>query len=728
MIIAVMLVASIVMIAYLLNRTKEYTAYADILIGPSSNEFGNLEEDTDQRSEGVTPSDMESEARLISSSHVLQLVMDGLELSFDEPSFDIKSALLNWISTSSAKSQDQTSTSVTTRLEAFRERLSIERDPLAYVITVGYRAKDPDQAALIANTLADTYLEDRIEARRQSLTETAENLRRSVDDMGAWIKATERQIDDFRADSDLYAVGGTSPAEQRYNTLSRQLTEAELEVTNARSRLSQVDEALTNGQALDNLREVQTSQVINDLRNQESEIQREIADLSTRLGKNHPVMTNAKAELQDVQQSIKLEIDRVIGQLRSEANVAANRFISIEKQVAAAQENLANSQAMRIRLNELERDAEAPRRVYETMLERYQRAREQEKILADPARVIGRATAPDRPSNMSGLLLLGLTVAGSCAAGVGFAFLLEARRPGYTNAQQIEQDLGYPVISMIPFVHDANDSRGDERWRFLEAYGFSEAIRKLVARGEAIRTLVSRGDERLRVLEAYGFTEAIRTLVYTLLPKYKMIQEGMGKTVAFTSSFPDEGKSTIALTLARQASFSGIKTLLIEGDLRKPGLHAGLTTVQPSHGLVHLLRGEKNDVFQCVETEPDSGVDIMLGFGPADDAFMLLRGERMLQLLEAVRSHYDLVVLDCAPVMAVSESRSLVDLADETVFVIRWQSTERSAAKVAIQDLERLGGKIAGVVLNQVELKEHLKYQDADRLAYQEKYKDYIVT
>ena len=112
----------------------------------------------------------------------------------------------------------------------------IERDPLAYVITIGFKSKDPEQAALVANALADAYLNDRIEAKRQSLSETAENLRRSVEEMGTWIKSAEREIDDFRASSDLYAVGGASPAQQRYNTLSQQLTEAKLELTNARSR------------------------------------------------------------------------------------------------------------------------------------------------------------------------------------------------------------------------------------------------------------------------------------------------------------------------------------------------------------------------------------------------------------------------------------------------------------------------------------------------------------
>ena len=118
----------------------------------------------------------------------------------------------------------------------------------------------------------------------------------------------------------------------------------------------------------------------------------------------------------------------------------------------------------------------------------------------------------------------------------------------------------------------------------------------------------------------------------------------------------------------------------------------------------------------------------MLGFGPAEDAFTLMRGERMGQLLQAVRPRYDLIVIDAAPVMAVSETRTLIDLADETLFIVRWKTTERSAARAAVRDLERMDASIAGIVLTQVNLREHLKYEDADRLAYQDKYNQYAAS
>lgn len=701
MIIAIVLLACVGMTVFILNRTKEYTAFAEILIGPEVNEFSTLEQERDFSPKVFGPAEMESEVRLIKSAHVIKGVIEGLDLEFET---DKLTAFLNnvfggfktafgWLRVTEAQSEDVDYEALEAGfiLDEFRDNLSIERDPLAHVLSIGYTSKSRAEAALVANTLAETYLKDRLESKRKALTETVENLGRSVDELAGWLKSREREIETFRADSDLYEVRGASPAEQRYNNLAEQLTEARLNLTDAESRLSQADEAVREGKALGSIREVQTSQVISDLRRQETEVQRQIADLATRFGENHPIMTNAKAELQDVQLSIDREIGRIIEQLQLEVTVAGNRHNTIKQQLEKAQAELSGSKTSRIRLKELERDAEAPRRVYEAMLDRYQRAREQEKLLLDSARIIGSAQIPVNPSNMKGILLLGFTALGSCAFGVGVAFLLELTRKGYQNAVELEKDLGHPVLGLVPMVHRTGEGK-NERWE---------------------------------ILEAYGLTEAIRGLVYTILPKADRQGRDAGKVLAITSSFPDEGKSTIALSLARQAAFSGLRTLLIEGDLRKPGMREGMTKVDTDLGLVDVLRGNVQYADDAITTEQESGVDIMLGMGPADDAFTLMRNARMSQLLTAVAPRYDLVVIDAAPIMAVSETRTLVDLADETLFIVRWKTTDRSAARAALQGLERMDATIAGLLLTQVNLREHLKYEDADRLAYQDRYSQY---
>jgi uncharacterized protein involved in exopolysaccharide biosynthesis len=393
----------------------------------------------------ISPAEMESELKLVSSGRVLQKVIDEFGLTF-EPAFslDLAGYLRDWSTAEALEDEDPRAVEDaerTQKLRAMRDNLTVERDPLASVISISYSSTDPAEAARVADGIARYYLADRVTAKRQEVSETAEHLRRSVDEMGDWLKSAEGEIERYRADADLYAVDGASPVEQRYTTLSEQLTEARISLTEAESRRSQADEALANGKALDSIREVQTSPVIGDLRGQESEIRRRMSDLRTQYGDNHPIMKNAKAELAGIDRSIDAEVERVMEQLQLEVIVAGNRVKTIEDQLKKAQAELSESQASRIRLRELERNVAGPRRVYELMLDRYQRAREQEKVLTDKARIIEKASVPDEPSQLSGILLIGITAFGASAAGVGLALLQEIRRTGYAEAAEVEEDL-----------------------------------------------------------------------------------------------------------------------------------------------------------------------------------------------------------------------------------------------------------------------------------------------
>jgi succinoglycan biosynthesis transport protein ExoP len=198
--------------------------------------------------------------------------------------------------------------------------------------------------------------------------------------------------------------------------------------------------------------------------------------------------------------------------------------------------------------------------------------------------------------------------------------------------------------------------------------------------------------------------------------------------IAITSCFANEGKTTLAMSLARQAGFGGLKVLLIEGDLRKSGLRDKLQTVSASTGLPHVLKGTASSLKEAIVTEPASSVDMLLGFGPTPEAFTLLRSAQIAALIRGVKKHYDLIIVDTPPLMVVSDARSLVGFSDELIYVVRWQETDRSAVRTAIRDLQRSGANLAGVVLSQVNIGEYLKYcSSAERGRYQDYGGDYTI-
>lgn len=687
--------ASALAVAYAVMREDSYTAYAEILVEPDNNEFGDLAEDTNFLPAAISPNEMETEIRLLTSSRVLFKVIEKLDLAFEPSGFGrFKTDMWSWIS---AEAKPLEVAEEAQEYRSLRDRMTVERDPLATTITIGYRSSDPEEAARVANAIADVYLADRLEMKRRLFSRTASHLEERINEMAEWLRMEEAKIEEYRAQADLYDVSGSSPIEQRYTTLTRQLTEAELALTDAEARLSQANGPIDNlenldGVDLDSIKEVQSSPVISDLRGQETEISRQISDYSSQYGSQHPVMRNARAELSGVRASIKTEIKRIVDQLQLEVVVAKKRIDTIQAQLDQAEQKLSTSQNSRIRLRELERDITGPRRVYEVMLDRYQRSTEQEKLVTDTARVIGPAIVPDEKNQLSGMLLVGVAAFCAGTAGVGLAFLREIGRPGYTDADELEADVGHPILSVLPRVRQFSNNPAVKRKRSLEAFGFMEAIRNVI-----------------QVLMVKPSSEGA---------------EAPSKVVAITSCFPGEGKTTFALSLARQASFGGIKVLLIEADLRKDGMQTKLKTLETDVGLVPLLKGETT-VDRVIQSEQSSGIDVILGLGPSKESFLLTRSTALHNLVDEMRERYELIILDCGPLLAISDTRSLVGMADDVVLAVRWQTTERAAVASAVRELERQDTPIAGLVMTQVDLADHMRYGNTDGLHYQDRYQAY---
>jgi polysaccharide biosynthesis transport protein len=685
----VVIATTLLATAFVILRPKQYTAYAQVLIEEHEPSFSDLQERTGFSTIG--PAEMESEIKLAGSVRVLRQVLEELDLSWPEQSsWNPVGMVREWVRGDDGGESSVVDPNVQ-NLRHLREKLTISRDPLAFVISIGYTSTDPAEAALVANAIAETYLEDRVAAKRRAVSETAQHLRRSTEAMGAWLKSAETEIEKYRGETDLYTVAGASSAEERYHTLAKELTIAGTELDRASARFSQVKRTTAEGRPFEGLIEAQNPLVIAELRQQETVLRGQLADLSSQYGPNHPVRQSVQSEFDGVRSAIRDEINRVVDQLRHEEEIARERFHQVEEQLKQARAALVDSETSRIRLGEMERNAAAQRRVYEAMLDRFQRAREQEKVLVGSAEIISPALVPEDPSNLSGVLLIGMTAVASCAAGVGLATLMEMRQRGYTSASHLEQELSCPVLATIPRISNA-------QWR----------------------------SRRISV-EVSAFVEGIRGILQSVAPTRYGESARDGKVIAITSCFASEGKTTLAMSLARQAGFGGLKVLLIEGDLRKSGLRDKLQTVSASTGLSHVLKGTASSLEEAIVREPRSSVDILMGFGPTPEAFSLLRSAQMAVLIRAMKQRYDLILVDTPPLMVVSDTRMLVGLADEVIYVVRWQETNRSAVRTAIRELQRGGANLAGIVLNDVKVGEYLKYSIAERSRYQDYGGDYAI-
>jgi capsular exopolysaccharide synthesis family protein len=180
--------------------------------------------------------------------------------------------------------------------------------------------------------------------------------------------------------------------------------------------------------------------------------------------------------------------------------------------------------------------------------------------------------------------------------------------------------------------------------------------------------------------------------------------------VLLASSLPGEGKSSLAVALARQAALSSLngKVILIDCDLRRPTI-SGMMGLRAELGLTELFAGEAT-FDEVVRTDPKTGLHVLPATPGTPNPPELLNSQHMRALLDKLSETYDLVVLDSPALDAVSDARVLAHLADATVFVVQWETTPRMTALGSLKQLVSAGAQIAGVVLHKVNLRKQPRY------------------
>ena len=322
-----------------------------------------------------------------------------------------------------------------------------------------------------------------------------------------------------------------------------------------------------------------------------------------------------------------------------------------------------------VRLRELEREAAAARTVYETFLQRAHEFADQGSINTAPAELISAAAIPNEKSSPRLSISFVMSFALAMGLGLAGAFLAEALDDGFASSDDVERKTGAPALASIPQVRRSELRQSPTTSQHPAAY------------------MIER--------QMSAFTEAFRVLRTTIL-----FAAGQPKTqvVAITSALPNEGKTTVSLCLSRVSALSGQRVLLIDCDLRRRSVKEVLD-IEPDVGLLQVLSGEVT-WRQAIYLDEASGMCVLPVSGSGFTPKEIFGAEDMSRLIAELRGSFDLIVLDCAPVLAVAETRVAAAKADAVVLVSRWQKTPMRAVRAALQQLHDAGANIRGVALN----------------------------
>jgi capsular exopolysaccharide synthesis family protein len=577
-------------------------------------------------------------------------------------------------------------------IDKFEKHLTVTPLGLSTAIKVTYESPDAYDAAAIDNAIADAYVEDQLNAKFEATQKATRWLADRIQDLSKQSQAAQEAVQQYRAANGLTETqNGGSVVDQQMSAISAQLVAAKSDLAEKQATYSHVSALAREGHAAD-ISEAVSSPLIAQLRNQEADLIRQEADLSSRYGPRNPKMLDLESQKTNLETKINDEVERVVRSVANNVAIAQAQVDSLENSLKQIENQSGTQNQLKVKLAALDSTAASAKSMYEAFLAKLNQTQDQQGIQTPDARIISRAEIPIQTSYPNKLLVLGVAIPVGFLLGLMFAAILERLDSGFRTTYQVENLLGLPVLATIPEVTSNS-------------------------RGEAINAA-----DRVIDKPMSSFSESIRGLHLALTLSNVDKQP---KVIVVTSSVPGEGKTTLAVSLARLGARSGLKTVIVDGDLRRPTVASVLGLKDPKYGVVEAVSGSQS-LDHCFVKDPLSDVlalpCVQKPVSPSD----LLASQAMRQLVQNLAKTFDLVIIDSAPVLPVNDTKILCQIVDSVLFVTRWEKTPREGVSNALRSLTDAHAPIAGIALARADMSrfQYYSYGYQDYHYYNKYYAD----
>ena len=547
-------------------------------------------------------------------------------------------------------------------------KLNVKAVDWGKVINITFSSLDPKTASRVANDFPEAYIVDQLEAKFEATEKANAWLTGQLEELETMVVDSERAVEFYRDEYGLAEGSGNTLLDTQVSELSSQLIIARSELAEVNARLNQLRRLLeSGGQGAETAAEVMSSALVQQLRTQEAQALSRQSELSVELGTKHPRMLQVSAEIIEIRERIRDEVQRIAIGLEQEAEFARTRVASLETNLRAARGETSAQNKESIQLRALEREAAANRTLYQTFLNRFKETSSTQGLESSDARIISAAEVPGWPSSPNRKKLLTQYILLGFLGACGLVLALQMLNPGMMSPEQVQHVLKEYVIGLIPI----SPNKASPHDYVLEKPNS-------------------------------GLVEAINSLKFGLSlsdPDHPV------KAIQVTSSVPEEGKTTLAIALARVMAASGQKVVLIDGDLRRSSIGKKLSMPEKHKGLSDLVLAGDEPLAEFLLRDEKGNVDVIpTGTAKYANATDIFSSHRMEEIVAMLKSIYDLIIIDTPPVMAVADARIIGRIVDKTLFVVRWDKTPRKVARAAVEQLHRAEVDIAGVVLQQVDL------------------------
>jgi succinoglycan biosynthesis transport protein ExoP len=745
---------------YLVTAPKRFTGTAVLLI--DSRKSQGLQTQTATGGDSSIDSAMvDSQVEILRSETIATAVIKDLKLT-ESPEFTGKeggllsriSDLFSGMFPVSQPSDDQLLRAAIARLMG---NLTIKRVGLSYVIEISYQALSPDQAARVANAVAEKYIVDTLESKYQASRRAAVWLQDRLKELRAQASSAERAVADYKAKNNIVDAGGRLLTEQQLAEINSSLTVARTQRAEAQAKLERIT-AILNADDNDSnvilndlatVSETMANPVITKLRQTYLDYAAKQADWSSRYGPSHLAVVNLRNQMREIRRSITEELRRTAEVYKSDLEIAKAREDSSQKSLNDTIALTNGTNQAQIVLRDLESNAQSARALSDNFLQLYMVSVQQQSFPITEARVITQAsTEPNKTSPKTTLILLAAIVGGAILAGL-VAILLDMMDLVFRTVSQVEQLLQTNCLASIPVVGPEQTIGGLDfplrmkaRWPFNKrarrplpeapkpipaAAGMPLPLRKAEL-GSSSHPQPHR-DRLLSADDSIGrfvinspfsrFAEGFRSIKLACdLGNYGT----SNKVIGITSALPNEGKSTISEAFAQTAAQSGSRTILIDGDIRNPSLTDRLTP-SAQYGLIDVLLGTL-DWRDVAWIDPQTNLHFLpcvvaSRFSNSSD---VLASPQMEKLFQHLREHYDRIVLDLSPLAPVIDVRATGALADSYILVIEWAKAKVDIVERVLNETPVVRERLLGAVLNKVNMTVMSRYDTYSAGYYRNRY------
>lgn len=526
--------------------------------------------------------------------------------------------------------------------------ISVSNVRQTLVFNISAETQSPVKSAKIADTFAETYIRNQLEVKFTATDQATEWLSKRVSELQIELEIAEKKVKSFTAQTQLVSIEGLEALERQIKDMRDRISNAEISKIELETTLSALNQAQTTEEKLAAAKDATL----------------------TRIARDGLASEASKSAFNSRYQAF---LDRVrVDIARAEQQLTTLRLSEVElgRQVASQGEDL-------IVLQQLTRESEATRLLYEYFLTRLKETSAQEGIQKADSRILSYAVVPATPSAPKKTQIVALAMILGAMLGTGLVLLREYRMSTFRTADDLERHTGVNVLGQVPLIPTR-------------------------ARQDTLQYLTDKPTS--------AAAEAIRNLRTSLMLSN---MDKKPQVIVSTSSIPGEGKTTVSLSLAKFLSGLGKSVLLIEGDIRRRTLNEYFPTL-PTTGIASVLNQDV-DFADAIHRPKGFDVDVLAGEKTNVNAADIFSSDTFKAFIAEMRKRYDFIIIDTPPILVVPDARIISESADAILFSVKWDSTSRALLDESMRMFHNSNQRITGFVLSQIDEKRMRKYGYGDK-------------